>query len=520
MVSSLVLEQPGRWRAVGTASVLLILVAPGLPLLLNTSVPLLENGELRSFGTALGNSGAVAALVAVVALLVGLPAGVLLGLYEFPLRRGILALLCLPILVPSFLWGLGWSMLGDHVQWAGVLLRLSRHIGCALVFLSGGIGLTTLTAFAATLSLSQSQIHAARLTGGEKGVFWASSRYVATPVLLVAALSGILTLSDPGPGQIVGLRTGASEILMSFAAQNDFELAGKQCLLLAFLVLIFAFPLSWLAAGRLASQVLGRQAGGPERTESKQVRPLAIGFLGGVALVTTVAPAAGLSLPLIRNTELGRAIDELARTGFNTVFYAVGAGLVAALLGLVLAICVGRDRRRRLVVVAICLAVFSLPPTLGSLGTLRVSSGAPPWSDFLLRSRVTVCAVLALRLVPVATFLLLRAWGTASASWASAAAIAGVPLGTYFRRIVWPWMLPAMGTAFLLASLLGSAEIGTVLLLAPPGEGNFPLAVFTVMANAPESFVASLCVLYLATAALVLVLVIQWASRRAAAARV
>ena len=50
--------------------------------------------------------------------------------------------------------------------------------------------------------------------------------------------------------------------------------------------------------------------------------------------------------------------------------------------------------------------------------------------------------------------------------------------------------------------MLARAEIGTVLLLHPPGAGTLPLAIFTVMANAPESLVASLCVIYISLATL------------------
>jgi hypothetical protein len=55
-----------------------------------------------------------------------------------------------------------------------------------------------------------------------------------------------------------------------------------------------------------------------------------------------------------------------------------------------------------------------------------------------------------------------------------------------------------MASLLVLVALLASAEVSTVLLLHPPGEASFPLAIFTVMANAPESLVASLCLLYFA----------------------
>lgn len=519
MSSSLVLEQPGRWRVVGISAVLLVIVSPGLPLLLTAALSPAEYERLRPFAAALGNSGVLALCVAILSLLVGLPSGVLFALYEFAGRKTLLALVCLPLLVPSFLWGLGWSMLGERLSLLGGLLRVSPHAGCTLMFLSAAVGLTTLTSYAATLSLTRSQIEAARMAGGEVTVFLQSCRNATIPALLASVLAGTLTLSDPGPGQLVGLRTGASDILVSFAAQNDFDLAAMQCLVLAFFVLAPALPLSWFAARTLTAQIFGRQLKAPERTKNKKVQPVAVGVLGSTVLLLTVTPALGLSLPLFRTAELARALDELERTGVNTLLYALGAGFLAAVLGLVLTFCVGRDWKRRFVVVALSLAVFSLPPSLGALGALKTASGAPPWLDPLLRSRFTVCAVLALRLVPIALVVLLRAWGTTSVSWTFAAAVSGVPLGKYARKVVLSLLLPATGISLLLVALVASSEIGTVLLLAPPGESSFPLAIFTVMANAPESLVASLCLLYLATAAALLVAVMQIDSWSSGAAR-
>ncbi len=119
MLSSLALERPGAWRVVVISGVLLLVVLPGSPLLLGALGSFGEGGEslTRAFGESLRNSALVAALVTCISLVLGLPVGTLLGLYEFPARKLLLVLLCLPLLVPSFLWALGWSMLGGRLSW-------------------------------------------------------------------------------------------------------------------------------------------------------------------------------------------------------------------------------------------------------------------------------------------------------------------------------------------------------------------------------------------------------------------
>jgi len=188
------------------------------------------------------------------------------------------------------------------------------------------------------------------------------------------------------------------------------------------------------------------------------------------------------------------------RTGSNTFIYAVGAGSVAAGLGFLTAICVGRGHRVRAIVVGVCLVMFALPPSLGALGVVQTATSAPPWLDWLTRSRLMVCVVLGFRFFPIAAIIALRSWGSLSSTWTQAAALHGVPTTRYLARVVLPHAFPALTAALLLIGLLATADVGSVLLLHPPGQGSLPLAIFTVMANAPESLVASLCLVYVAIA--------------------
>ena len=82
-----------------------------------------------------------------------------------------------------------------------------------------------------------------------------------------------------------------------------------------------------------------------------------------------------------------------------------------------------------------------------------------------------------------------------------------VRLRTFLGRIVGPTFALPAGTALLLVGLLATADVGTVFLLHPPGQASLPLTIFTVMANAPESLVASLCLVYVVAAIMVLVVI-------------
>lgn len=512
MISCLWLEHPGKWRSVVVAVILGLTLLPALPLTVQALPAWQQFGIERSFASALNNSVIVAMLVLFFSLLVGLPAGVCAALYDWPGRTVLLALIGLPLLVPSFLWAIGWSALAAHFGPTATAM-VSGYPGCVFVFVTSTVPLVMLTAFLVTGNLTGSQVDAARLAGGERTLLRQACWHAAPAAAMAAALGSVLTLSDPGPGLILGLRSVAAEILTSFAARYRYDLAGFQCAMLTLLVLVLALPVAVLAAPRLASQMLAKQTRSFQRARhgiaSVAGAVLMLGLIGLIAL-----PVAGLILPLTAGAELARACRELQRTAFDTLLYAAGAGLIATVLGFLLAIGAGRGQRLQIIVFGVCLIVLALPPALAGLGIVQTVAAAPAWLNPLLRTRFTVCLALGLRYLPVAAILGLRAWSSMPVSWVQAAGISGVPLTTYIGRVLFPYFLPGAAISVLLVGLLATADIGTVLLLQPPGDhASLPLAIFTVMANAPEALVATLCLTYVVSAGGLLVLAWSVAGR-------
>lgn len=515
MASILLLEQGGRWRAPSVAGLLLLGGLPIVPLVLEAGRPGAPPLD-HAFWSSLWRTAAIAGGASLLGGVVGLPLGVGAALYDVPGGRAFLALAALPLLVPSFLCAIGWSMLTAHLpRLVGDVL--GGWSGCLVVATTVTIPLVLFATFSATHELSRSQVEGVRIGGGDGRVLRAAIGHGLPPALFAAVLGGILTLSDPGPGQVLGAHTVASEILTSFAARYDFPLAARQCLALSLLTLAFSVPLAVLGRRRLARTVLARQATRPAVEHRRGGIGVAAGFVA-VTVVTVGLPVYGLVAPLAGGlSTLAGATAEVAardhavlvvvgalatatRTAENTLVYACGAAVVATALGLALAFAVGRSAPLRALALSVAIALFSWPAAATALGTVGAAAPAPAWLDPLLRSRLTVCIVVGLRLLPVSAVLALRAWGAMAPSWARAAALHGVPLSTYLRRVVWPSIWPSAACSFVLVGLLASADVPSVLLLHPPGEASLPLSIFTVMANAPEQTVAALCMVYLVAA--------------------
>src|SRR5262245_16912507 len=105
------MSSPGRWRWLGVLLVLGVALLPAVPLFWQTLGSSNSLSPGTGFTSALANSLRVAFFVGIISFLVGLPLGAGAALFAIPARGMLLAVLTLPLLVPSFLWAIGWSSL-------------------------------------------------------------------------------------------------------------------------------------------------------------------------------------------------------------------------------------------------------------------------------------------------------------------------------------------------------------------------------------------------------------------------
>lgn len=496
MISPLRLERPG-WPGATVLAVLLALsVAPLLPF---ARAALEGPGPGQGFTTALVRGLLIAGLSAFVAFALGWPAGTLAALYRLPASRPLQTLLLLPLLLPSFAWALAW---------ADAWRRLPRPDASSLpplILAHAGatLALVFITAKSAAHSLSASQRDALRLAGGEPTLRRAALRHTASAAALAAFFGALVALSDAGPSLVFGRRTAAYEVLTSFAATYDQSLAARQCAALLVVALVLALPFLWLALPRLGHVLLERVPAHPRSTrDPRGERLLAVTLVA--ALLTTLPALGALASSPWSGAALAAALGDLRRTAADTVLYSVAAAAVAVGLGGLAGLAAGRSRFARTLVLAGALALLALPPAALALGVLQMSGNAPPALDVLLRGRAIVGLTLGLRLAPLAALLALRALASAPPSWSEAAAMHGVKLRLFLSRVLLPWLRPALAAAFLLVALLAAADAPTVLLLHPPGHPSLPLALLTVMSNAPQAYVSALVAVYVGGAGLVL----------------
>jgi ABC-type Fe3+ transport system permease subunit len=276
------------------------------------------------FGSAAIRSILQVGLVAALSLPLGMLIGLLFSLTNSHLRGLTLFLLLLPLMLPPFLWSIGWSSLRRffayrHQFWFDGLP------GCLLTFATATVPLVALATILTVRALSSTHLSVLRLAGGYSVLLRNLAKYAFPLAASVAILGSIFAVADPGAAQIMGYHGAASTILIDFSARHDFHAAALKTCTFLFLLLPLVLLFGYWASSRVNAELLGA-----DLIRYRSAFPRAWSVTAGIAapvlaLLTVLPPALGILWPLA-GTKASQvfkfALPALTTTAGTTFFIA------------------------------------------------------------------------------------------------------------------------------------------------------------------------------------------------------
>jgi len=237
-----------------------------------------------------------------------------------------------------------------------------------------------------------------------------------------------------------------------------------------------------------------------------RLRPLSLAAIVSAMATTLVCPVFVLALDAVRTTTPGDVVRGSAMAIVNTlVLAASGASVVTALAALL-----GYARSRSygaagVALDALCVALFCVPSTVVGVGLIAVwnRADAPP----IYGTAAMVVFGYVARLLPVSALIIGAVMQTIPRSHEEAAATAGATWGRAMLSVLVPQARTALIATWVFAFVLAAGEVGTTILVAPPGESTLPIRAFTLVANAPPGQLSILALLQAAVVLIPLVVV-------------
>ncbi|MEA3445971.1 MAG: hypothetical protein U9R19_14725, partial [Bacteroidota bacterium] len=72
------------------------------------------------------------------------------------------------------------------------------------------------------------------------------------------------------------------------------------------------------------------------------------------------------------------------------------------------------------------------------------------------------------------------------------------------QKILIPLIMPSLFVTFIISFIFCLGELGTSIMLYPPGTEIMPIKVFTIMANAPQSLTSSMTLIVFSVTLLII----------------
>ena len=501
-----------------TLAALLVLVAlPLLFIILQAIFPRFSSGSLEGafsgvaaliadpqLPTMLGGTLWVACGVALMSVLIGLPLGVLRGLFNLPLPRLWDLLFLIPFLTPPYIAALSWMLM---LQSHGYLQQLTgwdlndllfSRIGIVLVMT---LNIFPVVYFAVSRSLLASGQRLAIVARVHGASAWQAFWHITLPMLSPALAAGMLlaftlAIEEYGVPAALGARAGLVMLTVGIEkklADWPVDLPGAS--LLSLLLIAVALLAWWLQKRLTGDKEVTSVTGKPGENSGAELGWLtlpAVLAMAGVGGLAVVMPGASMVLTSLMSTlsggihadnvtlrhfaalfaQQGDALSALATSLSLALASAGGVGMVGLLAAWLVVV---QKMKGSAFVDALSLLPAALPGVVVGVGLILLWNQpfwpVSPYNTWFMLLLSYCCLLLPWPVRYVGSAL--RQLGH---NLEPAARVHGATPLQALRLIVLPLVFPALLAAMLMVFAIASRELVTSLLLAPAGTQT--VAVF------------------------------------------
>lgn len=494
-----------------TLAALLVLVAlPLLFIILQAIFPRFSSGSLEGafsgvaaliadpqLPTMLGGTLWVACGVALMSVLIGLPLGVLRGLFNLPLPRLWDLLFLIPFLTPPYIAALSWMLM---LQSHGYLQQLTgwdlndllfSRIGIVLVMT---LNIFPVVYFAVSRSLLASGQRLAIVARVHGASAWQAFWHITLPMLSPALAAGMLlafTLAIEEYGVPAALGARAGLVMLTVGTEKklaDWPVDLPGASLLSLLLIAVALLAWWLQKRLTGDKEVTSVTGKPGENSGAELGWLtlpAVLAMAGVGGLAVVMPGASMVLTSLMSTLSGGIhADNVTLRHFAALFAQQGDALSALATSLSLALAsagvvgmvgllaawlvVVQKMKGSAFVDALSLLPAALPGVVVGVGLILLWNQpfwpVSPYNTWFMLLLSYCCLLLPWPVRYVGSAL--RQLGH---NLEPAARVHGATPLQALRLIVLPLVFPALLAAMLMVFAIASRELVTSLLLAPAG---------------------------------------------------
>jgi iron(III) transport system permease protein len=424
---------------------------------------------------------------------------------NLPLRHLWAVLVVVPLAIPDFVVSFGWTSLSS---------RIVGFHGAVIVMTFAVYPLVHLPVAASLRNADPSQEEMSRSLGvGRLRTFWRVTVGQARNAILGGCLLvALVMLAEYGAFEILGYRTFTTEIFTEFHVA--FDLSGACALslvLVALSLLVVGGDLRLRSRGQIARTGASTQRLATRHNLGRATVPVVLGFVLLVGLAIGVPVGAAIYW-MVQGGAPAISGVSLASATAHTALYATGAGLLATIAALPLALLSVRyPSKTSHLLERSTLLVLAMP---GIVTALALSYFVERYAaGHLYQSAWLLTIAYAILFFPLALVAVRASVARAPARLEDVARSLGRGRLSVLGRVTLPLLAPGLAAAFSLVFLSVVTELTATLILIPTGVQTLSTQFWQYQQNLSYSQAAPFALLMMGIAAVPSIVLGRWFDR-------
>ncbi|MCP5062841.1 MAG: iron ABC transporter permease, partial [Ignavibacteriae bacterium] len=334
---------------------------------------------------------------------------------------------------------------------------------------------------------------------------------ITLPLIKPALMSSfvlvfIFSISEFSVPAFFGVKVFTTEIFTQFSAFYNHSLAILQSALLIIICVLLLFSeRKYIAEAPFLS--IGSKGTSNKFFTIKNGNPLSLLFLFGWFFISILLPFIILFVQSFQDgiEKFIRAFELLIPTFSNSIGLAFAGALIIVFVGFTAAYFSSQqtETKKSKSFDWLLLIIFAIPSTIFGISLIKFYN--QPGLDFIYSSYAIILIGYVGKFSFISSKLIGNAIKQIPKSLDEAAQIQGITFFVRLWKISIPIILPTLFVAFVISFIFSLGELGTTIMLYPPGTEIMPIKVFTIMANAPQALTSSMTLIVFSITLLIIV---------------
>lgn len=455
------------------------------------------------------NSLILAAVTTALSAFLGVPAGFFLTRVNIPFQKVLKICFLIPFVIPSYITGIAWTNLLGRTGFINTVLSKytflpSESVSEFIYSLYGASFILSMTFFPVIMLLTEYALKNINPRLEESGLISGSAfqvlRRITLPLIAPAILSGVLivfvlSLSEFGVPSLLQVNVLTTQIFTQFSAfYNEKTATALAFPLIAITMVVIMLERVYLRGKSF--EVLGRTSSNcttPYNTI--WLKATGLTFCTFVLFAFVVTPLSTLILTTKSFSAYHDAI-LLARNGItNSILFGTIGATILTLMGFFLGYLSENIRPGLKNSTAVFIWLFfAVPATVSGIGLIKLWNRQGGLFQGIYSSLWIVILGYVVRFSPLSSRIMANYLKQIPRSMEDAGAVTGIAWFRIVRNVLVPLQRNGLIAVWLISFMFCIGELGTTILVYPPGHETLPIALFTIMANSPMNIVSALAV--------------------------